>query len=152
MLQITPAAGSIGPVALTCSAAPSDSTCTVDPASVQVTSGVTASVTVTIATIAAANANEGSKRAKLPLMAVGFFPIGLWLFMVPRIRRRLPMVALFLIALVASGCGVTSTGGSSGSSTNSGGSSGTASATYSPVITATGPGVTQTVTLTLIVD
>ncbi len=152
MLQITPAVGSIGPVTLTCTAAPDNSTCTVDPATVQITSGVTASVTVSIATIAAASTKGESKPGGLPLLAAGVFPIGLWLFMVPRIRRRLPMVTLFLIALVSSGCGVTSTGGSSGSSTNGGGSVGTVSATYSPVITATGPGVRQSVTLTLIVD
>ena len=151
MLQIAPAAGSIGPVALTCSAAPVNSACTVDPATVQITSGVTASVTVTIATIAAANAEEGPKPGGQPLLAAAFFPIGLWLFMAPRIRRRLPMIALLLVAFLSLSCGVTSTGGSSSSSTNTG-SSGTASATYSPVITAAGPGVAQTVTLTLIVD
>ena len=63
MLQLTPAAGSTGPVAFTCGAAPKDSTCTVNPASVQLTSGVTASVTVTITTIAAAKIEENQGQA-----------------------------------------------------------------------------------------
>ena len=101
MLQLTPATGSAGPVALTCGAAPKDSTCTVDPASVQLTSGVTTSVTVTIATIAATRLEgepmpgkqgPGQQRPGEPLLFLGgclppgFIPIALLLL--PRRRRR----------------------------------------------------------------
>jgi hypothetical protein len=152
MLQVTPAAGSTGPLAFACNAAPDNSTCTVNPASVQLTNGVTASISVSIATIAAAKATGESRPGEPMLLAAGFFPIGLLLFVAPLIRRRgLPMIGLLFAALVSLGCGVTSTAGTSGSSpTNSTGS--TPPATYNPVITATGPGITQSVTLTLIVD
>ena len=150
MLQLTPAAGSTGPVTFTCGAAPKDSTCTVNPASVQLTSGVTSSVTVTIATIAAAKVDGKPRPGEPTFFVAGCLPIG-FLLLAPRIRRRrLPVAALLFLVLVSLGCGVTSTAGTSGSSTGT--STGTASATYSPVITATGPGVTQSITLTLIVD
>jgi hypothetical protein len=151
MLQLTPAAGSTGPIAFACSAAPTGSTCTVNPTSLQLTSGVTASATVTIATIAAAEVNGGPTSGGSVPFAAESLPIGLLLLFAPRTRRRrLPVVTLLFLALISLGCGVTSTGGSSGPST--GPTTGTISATYSPVITATGPGATQSVTLTLIVD
>jgi hypothetical protein len=162
MLQLSPASGSTGPVAFACTAAPADSTCTVNPASLQLTSGVTASVTVTIATIAAARLTGGSQPGGPIFLAAGAFPIGVLFFLTRRIRgRRCPSVALLVIgpvvlapvviALVCLGCGVTSTAGSSSPPTNGTGG-GTMPATYSPVITATSPGVAQSVTLTLIVD
>jgi hypothetical protein len=63
----------------------------------------------------------------------------------------LPLAVLIFVALAPLSCGVTSTGAAQGSSPA--GSTGTTpSATYNPVITATGPGITQSVPLTLIVD
>jgi len=150
MLQLTPAAGSAGPVALSCGAAPKDSTCTVNPASVQLTSGLTTSVTVTIATIAATRLDGEPRPGGPMLFLAGCLPIGL-LLLPRRIRRSGVPVALFFLLLVFLGCGVTATGGSSSSSTGTS-TTGTVSATYNPVITATGPGVTESVTLTLIVD
>jgi hypothetical protein len=152
MLQLTPATGSAGPVAFTCTAAPTDSTCTVNPASLQLTSGVTASATVTITTIAAANVHRESRPGQPMLFVAECLPIGLFFLLTPRIRRRRwPIAALVCLLMISLGCGVTSTAGSSSSSTGTT-PTGTISATYSPVITATGPGVTQNVTLTLIVD
>ncbi len=152
MLQITPSVGSVGPVALTCSAGPPASTCTVSPASVQLLSGVTASVTVTIATVAAVSTAGDSRHSGAALFAAGLLPAGLFLLAFPRIRRRaLPLAGLIFVALVPLSCGVTSTGGAPGSSPTSGIGE-TPSATYSPVVTATGPGITKSVTLTLIVD
>jgi hypothetical protein len=150
MLQIVPAAGSTGPLSLACSGAPDDSTCTVNPASVQLTSGVTASVAVSISTIAAANVRRDLRSGDPRLLAAAFFPVGLLLVFARRIGwRGASFGGLLFMAMLSLGCGVTSSGGKS-SSTN--GTGGTVSATYNPVITATGPGITQSVTLTLNVD
>ncbi len=150
MLQIAPAAGSSGVLTLSCSGAPQNSTCLVNPASVQLSSGVTASVTVTIATVAdtvSLNSSSG-----LRLSAAVLLPAGLIFFAIPWTRRRmLPLVILSFAACLALGCGVTSTGGISTAPTG-GNPVSTPSATYNPLITATGPGITQSVTLTLIVD
>jgi hypothetical protein len=156
MLQLVPAAGSAGPVTLTCGSAPIDSTCTVNPASLQLASGVTATATVTIATVAAGQLNLESRPGQPVVFLAGCLPFGLLLLAPLRRRRRSPtacagtrLAGLLFLVLFALGCGVTATGGSSsGSSTGIG----TVPSTYSPVITASSPGVTQTVTLTLIVD
>ena len=158
MLQLAPASGSAGPVALACTAAPANSTCTVNPASLQLTSGVTASATVTITTIAAATASEGALPKEPLLWLAEVFPIGPAFFLMGRIHRsRLRSRTLLVIytsiavaTLLCLGCGVTASGGSS--TTSIGGGGGTVPQTYSPVITATSPGVSQSVTLTLIVD
>jgi hypothetical protein len=151
MLQLTPAGGSAGPVALTCGSAPTGSTCTVDPASVELTSGVTTSVTVTIATIAVIKLDREPIPGEPMLFLAGCLPIGMLLLPRRMRRTRIPVAALLLLLLAFLGCGVTSTAGSSGTPPTTP-ATGTTSATYNPLITATGPGVTESVTLTLIVD
>jgi hypothetical protein len=152
ILQVIPATGSSGSLTLTCGSAPQNSTCTVNPASVQLSSGVTASVTVTIATVAATVSPSISSGGRLRLAAAVLFPAGLIFFAIPRPRRRvLPVVVLFLAVFLVLGCGVTSTGGTS-SAPAGGNPVATPSATYTPLITAAGPGITQSITLTLIVD
>jgi hypothetical protein len=149
MLQLTPAAGSAGPVAFACGAAPSDSTCTVNPASLQLTSGVTASATVTITTIAATRLDREPRPSGPLLFLAGCLPFEFLLHIRRRPRSRLSAVILLALVFFSLGCGVTASGGSSGSTTKG---TGTVPSTYNPVITATGDDVTQSVTLTLIVD
>jgi len=151
LLQITPAAGSSGPLTLTCGAAPQNSTCTVNPVSVQLQSGVTATVTVSIATVAADGSSSASKGSGPLLSMTVVLPAGLFLFAFPWIRRRgLPLAATLLMVLLPLGCGVTASGGSSAPTGSN--PVATPPATYNPVITAAGPGIAQSVQLTLIVD
>jgi hypothetical protein len=137
-----------------------NSTCTVNPASVTLTSGVTATVAVTIATVADASApNVKSDGARLFLAAV-FLPFGLialpWFGSRQSGPRRsrsawLRLVLLLSIAAVPLGCGVSANLGKTTSPTG-GNPVSTPSATYNPAVTATGPGVAETVQLTLIVE
>ena len=155
MLQITAAPGSVGPItSFTCTAVPPNSICSVSPASFQqLSSGATASATVTIVTVADAGASPESRRTGSMLFAASLFPVGLVLLAFPRVRRRaLPLAALVFVTFMPTSCGVTSTGGASSGSSPTSSPGSTPSATYSPVITATGPGIAQNVTLTLIVD
>ena len=74
------------------------------------------------------------------------------LFALPRSRKKVSqLVACLCIALLPLGCGVTSSAGSSGTTGTNGGGSAPA-ATYNPVVTAVGPGISQSVQLTLIVE
>ena len=149
MLQVTPSAGSIGPLTIACGSLPENSTCTANPASMELTTGATASIAVTIATVAQTSASADQRSGAALLAAC--LPLSFFVLAPFRIRRRgLQGAALLLLCLTTLSCGVTSTGGASGGTSSS--ASSTPSATYNPVITATGAGVTQSVTLTLIVD
>ncbi len=148
LLQIVPDGPSTGTLALTCSAAPPNSVCTMNPASMQLSVGVTASVAVSISTIATTSASSKS-RAGSPLFgSVALFPTGLFLFPFAR-RKRVALATLFFMFMLL-GCGVTANVGSSSAATTPPGT--TPSATYNPVITATGPGIAKSVQLTLIVE
>jgi hypothetical protein len=152
LLQIIPASGSTGILSVTCSNPPVNSTCTVNPASVQISSGVTSTVAVNIATVANSSA---AGRAPWTVVYALILPIGLWW---PWSRRRsipatvLTLATFFLfLILVPTGCGVSASGGGSTPPTNSDPSA-TPPATYAPIIIASGPGITQTVNLTLVVE
>jgi hypothetical protein len=150
LLQVIPSAGSNGTVAFSCSSAPPDSTCTVNPVSVQVVGGVTDSVQVTIATSAASAANSppGPHRcAPRITLAILLFPAGIFLWPSFCRRRLLATAAASLFTLGLLGCGVTASGGSA-PPVQSVGNPGT----YAPLITATGPGIAKTVSLALVVE
>jgi hypothetical protein len=153
MLQLAPASGSTGPITFSCASAPPNATCTVNPMGFQLTSGVTASATVTVTTTSGdvpAAALPPAFHGGSLLVAVAAFPVGALCFARSRRRRFLPWMVLLCVACVPLGCGVTATGGASGGTTT--GSGTTPAATYNPVVTATGPGTSQSVTLTLNVD
>jgi hypothetical protein len=146
LLQVIPSTGSVGTLAFSCSSAPPNSTCTVNPTSVQVAGGVTDSVQVTIATSAASAANAPpDKVAARVALSIVLLPAGVFLWPPFRRRRLLAAASLFVLGLL--GCGVTATGGSS-TPVKPVGNPGT----YAPVITATGPGITKTVSLALVVE
>ena len=151
-LLITPAAGSTGTLALACSAAPPNSTCTVNPLSLQLHSdGTTSSVSVTIAT-ALASASRRNRQSESMVFALGALLLPIGLLAIPRNRKRVfSLLLLVAIAAVPLGCGVTSSAAKS-SPTGPANPVTTPPATYNPVITATGPGVSETVQLTLVVE
>jgi hypothetical protein len=152
LLQIDPAAGSIATLTLACVGAPPNSVCTVNPASISLSSGVTDSVTVTIATVAATSSSIGRQGGGTTRILIGWFPAGIFLLGLVRVRRRFRLLAVLCLAVwLPLGCGVSSTNGTPSPSNGNGGGT-TLSTTFTPTITATGPGISQSVQLTLIVD
>jgi hypothetical protein len=148
LLQIIPATGSMGTVSLTCANTPVNSTCTVSPITAQLMSGVTTSVSVTIVT--SADSSNASQRGSGMLFFAMTVPMGLWWW--PRGRRKAALsVALLLLLMIPLGCGVgaSGSGNSAPPTTNP---NATPPATYLPVITATGPGIAESVNLTLTVE
>jgi hypothetical protein len=150
-LALTPAGSFSGTVNLTCGLTPAVTpapVCAV-PASVSVTGGSAAPVTVTVATTAAGSA-DGVPSAILPpstgllawalaLSAWGFLLVG-------KRRRPLRSAAAIVLALIAlAGCGSSST-------LHSTGSKGTPAGTYTATITATSGSLSHQTTLTVIVQ
>lgn len=156
-LIISPVNGSAGTVALACTGAPQNATCTVNPGSVVLTGTSTASATVTIVTgssgaTAAADFDKG-KVKMLRLVLAMLLPIG---FLARKRRRweRLALVGL-LALLLPIGCGLSVNPGS-GTSSNKPppvtGSNPTPSGTYTLTVTGTGPGLSHSVQVTLTVE
>jgi hypothetical protein len=176
-LAVTPLGGSTGTVALGCTGAPQNSTCTVNPGSVTLTGSSTATATVTIVTVQAASsaaikrrgeggpawprpAGAGLGRAGLEKALLGrtglalamLAPMGL---LAGRRRKWRSVVLLGLLAvLLPVGCGLGVTPGKVTSNPNSPGGPGnsTPSGTYTLTVTGSAPGLSQTVTLTLTVE
>ena len=163
-LQLSGLGGTTGTVALTCAGPPQNSTCSLNPTSVAVSSANTSSVTVTIATGIATSASltpaPGSRppgwkvAARLLSLAL---PLGLLGF---RRRHAHKLLAFILVALVLTGCGVSSSNGSGGGGGGGGGSGGggggtsnpTPSGTYTLTVTGTMSNIVHTAKLTLTVQ
>jgi hypothetical protein len=144
LLQIIPVGQSSGAVSLTCAGAPTSSQCTLNPSSVTLAPGVTSTVTVTIATGAAAPAANLRAFHVAGLTVASLLPLSLGF------RRRLRLFSLLFCAaaLATTGCGVAITGGSgSGPSIASVGAG-----NYTLTIAAAAPGVQHAVTLSLTVE
>jgi hypothetical protein len=146
-LLLSSTAGVPGTVTFSCSGAPANATCVVNPSSS--TLGGTTTITVTVATDIAALRwpdllGDGPHRPWLALLV----PVGL-LGLTRRRARRLGALALLCCVCAMAGCGVgrvipQSTGSSTGSSTPSG--------TYNLTVSGTSTGVTHSIGLTLIVQ
>ncbi len=152
-LQLSSVNGLSGNVALSCSGAPANSTCTVTPGIGAL--GTTAPIIVTVETavpsvaaVAAPSrpfrASAGAKAVLLALLLpIAFFQ-----------RRRYPRIAHFLIMLCAlgvlSGCGASRTIPVTG--TTGGGGTPTPPGTSTLTISASAAGLTRTVSLTLTVQ
>jgi hypothetical protein len=156
-LQVAPVAGSNGALTVTCSGAPAHSTCTLNPASLQMVSGTTQSLTMTVAT--------GISTATSSLVPTSI-PVGFrgWLlaFCVPLgltgLRRR-PSRKIFLALgalglLLMCGCGTSASDGSSPTTPSAPPSqaNATPSGTYTLTVTASAPGLQRTAKLTLVVE
>lgn len=128
-LQLAGLSGSSGTLALSCSGAPQNATCSVNPTSLAVNGSGTSSATVSIATgVAPASAKNPGFRWRLaaPVLAA-LVPLG-WIGLR---RRKLAALALLLmgaILLASAGCSVAASGGSGGGG-GGGGGGGTQNAT-----------------------
>jgi hypothetical protein len=146
-LLLTSASGVPGAAAFTCSGAPANTTCVVNPASAVL--GGTTVVTVTIATNSAwLRLPSGLGRLQPGVWFAVLLP-GLLGFRSRRMRSLLCIVMCFGLIAIA-GCGAsrvipetTSTGASGGAPTASG--------TYNLTVTGTSAGLTRSVGLTLVV-
>ncbi len=158
-LTITPTNGFNGTVKLTCTGAPSEATCTPNPASLTISSSAAASSTISVTTTAASGLpvpppsqpwNGGNRLWLFSLGVSGFMLLlaGLWL----RSRRNgwAPAlssgIGIALLGLSLAGCG----GGSS--STPPPSNPGTPAGSYTLTVTATSGSITQSQSLTLTVN
>jgi hypothetical protein len=153
-LLVTPVNGFAGTVAITCTGVDPGqyATCSITPSQLTITGGVQSS-TATINTITKL---AGSVRAGM-LLGFGALPL---LAAGPRRRRRRCLRLAAFVAAAVLGAWMTGCGGKSGAS-SSGGGGGTSSTlntpagTYQYMVTATstsGPTITSSVTLNLIVQ
>jgi hypothetical protein len=157
-LQLAGLAGASGSVVLSCSGAPQNAACSLNPAAITLTGLNPASSTVTIATGVAASAAlhpPGIGKDLAPFLALTL-PLAAF-----GLRRR--RLAAFLVLCAACiviplGCGVSASSGSGTGSAGSGGSgsgvssSPTPSGSYTLTVTATMANLTHTAKLTLIVQ
>ncbi len=158
-LTITPTNGFNGTVKLTCTGAPSEATCTPNPASLTISSSAAASSTISVTTTAASGLpvpppsqpwNGGNRLWLFSLGVSGFMLLlaGLWL----RSRRNgwAPAlssgIGIALLGLSLAGCG----GGSS--STPPPSNPGTPAGSYTLTVTATSGSITQSQSLTLTIN
>ncbi len=141
-LQVQPATGSSGTLSLACSGAPATATCSINPGTLPLQSGVTGFATITIATT---NSNAGASFAG---KAGAVFAAILLPCMFLR-RRRLWIICLCALSLLLpAACGVHATGGGKTSPSQPSGST----EVYNLAITASVPGMQKTVPITLTVQ
>ncbi|MFC6646520.1 FG-GAP-like repeat-containing protein [Granulicella cerasi] len=88
-----------GPITLTCSGAPAESTCMVSPSSVSLTPGQSASASVVIATTAKNNHYHASNRTNWKDLPAGVSLAGVLLLLLPRKRRRRSLGVLCMAVL-----------------------------------------------------
>lgn len=157
-LQVAPVAGSTGTVALACTGAPQNATCTVNPASVTLTGSSTTGSTVTIATgqsVSSVAVRGGFAKIGLALaMAV---PIGL----LARRRRKgrnflllgfLAVVIGYSLGLTGCNLGVKPGSGSTSPTPPPASTHPTPPGSYTLTVTGTAPGLSHSVQLTLTVE
>ncbi len=152
--RLSPQPGSSGTVNFTCSGAPANTLCTVNPTSLTLQSGVTGTVTMTVTTAAVAAAPEPAgplsapwSRARTALTLACLLPLGL----LPRRRLGLIAVAAAVLTLLPTACGVSSSGGSSVPPPGSAAGS-TTSGTYTLTLSGALPGIRRDAAVTLIVQ
>ena len=156
-LQIAALSGISGTVALACTGAPQNASCSLNPSSIAISGTNTSSVTVTVATgvTTTSAARPGIDWHRLGSVLALAFPLSLAGFR--RRGRAGLLLVLCSVCLLLSGCGVSASGGTSGSgSGGSGGSGGTQivtpSGTYTITVTGTLSNITHTVQATLTVQ
>lgn len=149
-LTINPAAGSSGTFAFACSGLPANSTCTFNPTSLTLSSGITGTVNVAIAT------GKSATASLTPLSAGRAITMLCGILLMPWVLKRNRKALLHLVGLVVLIAAISSCGGAIGGSSGSGGGSGNGSSTppgtYHVAVTITSTGLSRQVTLNLTVD
>ena len=152
-LGVSPAGGFNQGVTLTCTGAPSESTCSVSPQSVTLdgtnAGTVTVGVTTTAASLSVPSLRALPRGARLPL-SVWFTALVLLLgFAAMLMRRRgvhVVLAAILVVAVLWGSCG----GGGSG--VGGGGNRGTPAGNYNLIVTGKSQSLSRTLTLTLKVN
>lgn len=153
-LLLTPTGGFSGSVSLTCSGAPANATCSVNPPNPSLVGSGSVNVAVTVTTTAHTTAavNPGTVAASLggrsPWMYLAMAAALAW-FAIRR-RRLARFLAPLLLAVLALGV-ITGCGGGSSTPTT-GSTTGTPAGTYTLTVTASSGTTTHTQDLTLIVN
>jgi hypothetical protein len=151
-LQLAGLAGTTGAVALTCSGAPHDAQCSLNPSSVTLNGLNSASVTATLATGVTTNSafQRSPWKAVLPALALSL-PLCCLGFSRGRRTWVIVLIAIVALTLSAAGCAVSSSSGTGGG--GSGGSQNqTPAGTYPLTITAKMSNVTHTVQVNVTVQ
>jgi trimeric autotransporter adhesin len=153
-ITVTPSNGFTGTVALACAftsnASTNPATCSLSPASVDITSGALTS-TLTINTTAATSAKNEVKKLFWPSTG-GVAVASLLFFLTPR-RRRNWLAMLGLLAVFAGLAGMGCGGGSgNGGGGGGGGNTGTVAGAYAVTVTGTSGSASQMTTVTLTVN
>jgi hypothetical protein len=150
-LSLLSSGGFTGAVALSCSGAPANSTCTVDPATLNVTADGSTTFKVTVATDVSQSSRIGSSGR---IMLSGLAALSLLTMPFVAYLRRSAMACLMLLLGISTGlilgCGGGS--GSGGSGTPFGGSAVTPSGKYTLTVQAASGSVTATQAITLTVQ
>jgi hypothetical protein len=147
-LTLSSSGGFTGAVALTCSGAPANSTCTIAPATLNVTADGTNVFEVTVST----NVSQSSSvRASPGIMLSGLAALSLLIMPFVSRRRRGALASLVLFLVISTGLILGCGGGGSGTSP-SGGSPVTPSGTYTLNVKATSGTLTAAQALTLTVQ
>ncbi len=156
-ITITPQSGFTGSVNLSCASLPSLSTCTFDPATVNV-NGTPTQTTMQISTTAASSAeiHHGHRGLKYFALAVGFLPVGLFQLTLAGKGRATPTKGIFsgLILILILTILTLACGGSGGTSsvTPVQPLPGTPSGVFTIVVSGTSNNVIQSTNFTLTVN
>jgi hypothetical protein len=138
-----------GTVSLTCAGAPSETSCSISPASVALTPGQSATVSAIVATTVPNNYNEAANRPADWTKTVGGISLaGLFLFFLPGARRT--RRGIWTMVLIV-GLGLTLVGGLTGCGNGGYKFTGTPVGNSTITVTATSGSLTQSATFTLTV-
>ena len=161
-LQLQGLSGSSGIVTLSCAGAPANSTCSLNPATVEVTSLNTSSATASLATGVASSSSVVSRnsawRTLVPVLAL-LLPLGFG--GMRRGRRALVVLLLATLVFALAACGTKSSTGTGGGGSGTGGGGGgtgggsgatTPPGTYTLTVTANLSNITHSVQCTVIVQ
>lgn len=163
-IQVIPVSGSSGTVSLSCAGAPKNSTCTVNPATLPISSGVTGFATVKITTGVSSSASLAGPdipRRSIDWQKIGVLAVLLpcvfpWMFPGRRKYRaflRIWLVCLVTIALLfPAACGTHATGGASSTPPSNPSGPVTPSGVYTLTFGGAVPGLQRSVQVTLTVE